>query len=301
MFPTVSPRVNPDILRQIPLFHLLDEQEAASLAEQLDHHTYLAGQMIFSTGDKGGTMYVVHSGRVEVFIKDKNDEHVTLSYVNQNELFGELSLLDNEPRSACAKALENTSVFVIDQNDLNILVEAHPHAALDMMSMLGKRIRDADMLVGERVISRNANEEIPPARTIGERLSDFLTTLAGDIRFVYVSLIWFFVWIVWNTRIIPGLEPFDPFPFGLLTMVVSLEAIFLSLFVLISQNRQAAREKVRNDIEYEVNIKAELEIRDLHNKVDQLQDLMLGHLAQMNTNIQNTNNTASNTLPQGGK
>jgi uncharacterized membrane protein len=106
-------------------------------------------------------------------------------------------------------------------------------------------------------------------------LSDFLTSLAGNIRFVYFSAIWFVVWIIWNINIIPGLQPFDPFPFGLLTMVVSLEAIFLSLFVLISQNRQAQREKVRNDIEYEVNLKAEIEIRQLMHTVEDLQQLII--------------------------
>jgi uncharacterized membrane protein len=284
MFPTTEPRVNPDLLRQIPLFHLLDENEAKSLAEQLDHHTYLAGQLIFSAGDRGGTMFVVQSGRVEIFIKDDNGEHVTLSYVKENELFGELSLLDNAPRSAYAKALENTSVFIIDQNDLKILVEAHPHAALDMMTMLGQRIREADYLVGTRVVSRNPNE-VEQERTFSQKLADLLASIAGDMRFVYFSVIWFTVWISWNVGLIPGLKPFDPYPFSFLTLVVSLEAIFLATFVLVSQNRQAEREKVRNNIEYEVNIKAELEIRDLHNRLDEIQELMLTHLKAMNTSL----------------
>jgi uncharacterized membrane protein len=280
------PIINPALLRQIPLFHLLDDTEAHALAEQLDEQRYWAGQMIFSQGDTGGTMYVLQSGKVEIFIKDKNKEHVTLSYIEPGELFGELSLLDNQPRAACAKALEETLLYVIDQHDLNTLVEAHPHAALDMMSMLTRRIREADLLVGERVVARNPNEEIPPARTFGQRLSDVLTRIAGDIRFVYASAAWFVIWITLNLGVIPGVEPFDPFPFGLLTMVVSLEAIFLSLFVLISQNRQAERDKVRNEIEYEVNIKAELEIRDLHNKLDDLQELLLRHLRQVDERIE---------------
>jgi CRP/FNR family cyclic AMP-dependent transcriptional regulator len=285
MFPTTEPRVNPDVLRAIPLFHLLDESEARILAEQLDHHTYLAGQLIFSAGDRGGTMYVVQSGKVEIFIKDSNGDHVTLSHINANELFGELSLLDSAPRSAYAKAMENTSVFIIDQNDLKILVESHPHAALDMMAMLGQRIREADYLVGTRVVSRNPNDVQEQHLTFSQKLADRLAAVAGDMRFVYFSVVWFTVWIVWNTGQIPGLEPFDPYPFNFLTMVVSLEAIFLATFVLVSQNRQAEREKVRNDIEYEVNIKAELEIRDLHNRLDEIQEIMLTHLKAMNTSI----------------
>src|SRR5262249_15767123 len=111
---------------------------------------------------------------------------------------------------------------------------------------------------------------------------------------VYFSAAWFFVWIVLNTHILPGVEAFDPFPFGLLTMVVSLEAIFLSLFVLISQNRQAERDKVRNDIEYEVNIKPEIEIRPMQDKINGLEQILVGHLHKMDTHIGQLN---SNTDP----
>jgi CRP/FNR family cyclic AMP-dependent transcriptional regulator len=288
------PLINPETLRTIPLFELLDDAEAALLAEHLDEAHYLAGQIIASSGDPGGAMFVVHDGRVERYIKDKNGEHVCLGFAGKGEVFGELSLLDNEPRAASVRAVENTHLFVIDRHDLEMLVSSHPAAALDMIEMLGKRIREADELIGERVVARNVNEEVPTATTFGERLSDFLTRVAGDIRFVYFNFLWFGTWITLNTYIIPGLEPFDPFPFGLLTMIVSLEAIFLSLFVLISQNRQTAREKVRNDIEYEVNVKAELEIREVRQQIEELQQLMLLHLSQMSANLpakQNNNQT----------
>lgn len=226
-------------------------------------------------------MFIVESGEVELFLQDSIDEHVTLGIVKPGELFGEFSLLDNAPRSASAIAVNNTLLLIVDSHDLEMLVQSHPHAALDMLSMLGKRVRDANLLVHDR-IARNVNEVIPPSTNFGQKLSDVLTTIAGDIRFVYFSFIWFGIWIVLNTRIIPGVEPFDPFPFGLLTMVVSLEAIFLSLFVLISQNRQAQRDKVRNDVEYEVNLKAEIEVRMIMKQIETMQQLMLQHLVSMN-------------------
>jgi CRP/FNR family cyclic AMP-dependent transcriptional regulator len=278
--------MNPTMLREIPLFQLLDDDELNALGAQMDEKQFWAGQMIFAEGDPGGIMYIVHSGKVEAFIKDSNGEHVRLSEFEKGEMFGELSLLDNESRSANAKALEDTLLLVVDRHDLEVLFKSHVHAAFDVMAMLGKRIREADRLVGQRLAARNVNEEMAQSSTFAERLSDFLTRVAGDIRFVYFNLLWFGTWIVLNTHIIPGLEAFDPFPFGLLTMIVSLEAIFLSLFVLISQNRGAAREKVRNDIEYDVNIKAELEIKDLHNKIDTLQELLLSHLHQIHSNVE---------------
>jgi uncharacterized membrane protein len=223
-------------------------------------------------------MYIVQHGLVEVFIRDKAHERVRITLVEPGEIFGELSLLANDDRHTNAKALVDTSVLIVDRNDLDVLFRSHPQSALDVISMLGKRIRDTDVLVRERVVARNVNVEVEEHVSFGTRLSDFLTMVAGDIRFVYFNFAWFAAWIVINLGIIPSVTPFDPFPFGLLTMIVSLEAIFLSLFVLISQNRQAERERVRNDIEYDVNVKAELEIKELHEKIDEMQDLIVQRL-----------------------
>jgi uncharacterized membrane protein len=181
--------------------------------------------------------------------------------------------------------MENTKLIAVDQNDLNILVTAHPAAALDMMAALSKRIHDSNRLVQERTI-RNPNDEVPQTIGFGERVSDYLTAVAGDIRFVYFSLAWFVIWIAINVGMVPGIMPFDPFPFGFLTMVVSLEAIFLSLFVLISQNRGAIREKVRNDIEYDVNLRAGEEIRMLMKQVDDFQQIALNNFASINTRLE---------------
>lgn len=274
------PNIDPELLRSIPLFSLLDDQEIAVLAQNLDEKQFLAGQMIFREDDPGDAMYIVQSGKVELFLEEGANKRVTVAFAVDGELFGELSLLDNAPRSASARAVENTHALVVDRQDLHLLVNSKPHAALDMIAMLGKRLRETNTLLRDRV-TRNVNEEMPLARTFGQRLSDFLTAVAGDIRFVYFNALWFLVWITFNLGLIPGLTPFDPFPFGLLTMIVSLEAIFLSLFVLISQNRQAAREKIRNDIEYEVNLRAEIEVRTVINQVEELQQLMLKHLSAM--------------------
>lgn len=266
-----------EILQQIGLFALLDKAELDSLATQLDYKRYLAGQMIFSAGDPGSTMFVVISGEVELFLEDEDRQRVSLQFVQPGQMFGELALLDAEPRSASALAVRATEVFIVDRNDLMMLVRSHPAAALDMMTMLGRRIREANALVRNRV-ARNVNVAVQAQKaTFGERLSDLLVGIAGNIWFVYLSVAWFVGWIVWNSS--ASLPTFDPPPYGLLTMVVSLEAIFLSLFVLISQNRQATREKIRNDIEYEVNLKAEVEIRGLMRQVDHLQQIMLTHLA----------------------
>jgi uncharacterized membrane protein len=271
-----------ELLREIPLFELLDEQELAELAGQMEQRTYITGQMIYTVGDPGGVMYVVQNGRVEVFIRDKAHERVRISMCEAGDIFGEVALLANDERHTNAKALQDTTVLIVDRNDLEILFRKHPMAALDIISMLGKRIRETDVLIRDRVVARNVNEEVEEqGLNFGQRLSDILTMVAGDIRFVYFNFAWFVVWIIINLNIFPGIPAFDPFPFGLLTMIVSLEAIFLSLFVLISQNRQAERERVRNDIEYDVNVKAELEIQELHEKIDDLQSVTMQRLTEI--------------------
>lgn len=265
-----------DLLRQVQLFELMDEQELTALANQLEIEEYLPGQVIFSAGEEGGEMYLVVNGRVEIFMRDLSYERVSIAQIEPGEIFGELSLLDNAPRSASAKALDHTRLVVIDRDDLLALIRAHPASALDMMSMLGRRIRQTDLLVKSRVVARNVNEEMEEETPgLGVRFADLLTRIAGDVRFAYANFLWFAVWIVINMGWIPGIEPFDPFPFGLLTMIVSLEAIFLSLFILISQNRQAERDRVRDDIEYQVNVKAELEIRQLHERLEDIEGMMI--------------------------
>src|SRR5574341_1226886 len=246
---------DPSVLKAIPLLALLDEKELAGLAKHLDEIKYLAGQRLFSVGDQGGTMMIVESGRIELSVRDTGGQRVVLHTPEPGEFFGELSLLDNQPRSTDAIALENSTLVEIDRTDLEMLIKTHPDSALDLLTVLGTRLRHSTLLVKDRAV-RNVNQEMQQRVTLGDRLADFLTRVAGDIRFTYVSVLWFGAWIMLNAGIIPGMSAFDPFPYGLLTMVVSLEAIFLSLFVLISQNRQAARDKVRSDIEYEADRKS---------------------------------------------
>lgn len=275
------PAIDLDLLRSIPLFELLDEQELSALAQQLDIDHYVPNQVIFTAGEEGGEMYLVQKGRVEVFMRDQSHERIVIEVVEAGEIFGDLSLLDDATRTTSAKTLSETTLIVIDRDDLLALVKAHPAAALDMISMLGKRIRATDLLVRTRVVSRNVNEEIEEEKlSLGERLAETLTRIASDIRFTYANATLFIGWLLWNSGVISFLPPFDPPPYGVLTMAVSLEAIFLSLFVLISQNRQAERDRIRNEIEYQVNVKAELEIREMHDHLEEMEAMLVRYFSR---------------------
>jgi CRP/FNR family cyclic AMP-dependent transcriptional regulator len=263
------------LLEEVPFFKLLDKDERATLAAVLDEETLQKGKVLFRVGDPGDALYLVRRGKVELWVKDHVGERIVLAVMEAGDFFGELSLLDNGPRAATAEALEDTELLVLDRDDLLLFLRKKPDAALDILTVMGQRIRHSDDLVRKRV-SRNANEEVEDHRTIVEKAADWIAEFSGSLPFLALHIVWFVIWIGWN--VLPAFQHFDPFPFGLLTMTVSLEAIILSVFVLLSQSRQIAKDKVRSDIEYEVNLKAELEIAHLHEKVDHNQAEMLNRL-----------------------
>lgn len=264
-------------LRQIPLFSLLDDHERANLLTHADITQHPANTVIFSAGEAGGVMYVIEEGRVEIYLRDAANERLTVAVMGPGEIFGELSLLDNLPRSASAKALEDTRLIAFTRDDLLALVTAHPDSALDMMTMLGQRIRNTSTLAQNRVTTRNPNVAIEETerRTFGHRIAEALVRVAGDMRFVYLTTAIFIVWFAINLNLIPVVPAFDPFPFGLLTMVLSVEAIYLTLFLLISQNREATRDRIRNEVEYQVNLRAEMEIRELHERMTEMESMLV--------------------------
>jgi len=255
------------LLAEVPFFQLLDEHERTELAAQMEVVNYKVGEVVFSYGDPGGAMYIIRSGEVEVFFKDDTGGKIVLERPVTGDVFGELSLLDGGSRTATVLVLKDLEALRVDRGDLDQFFALHPAAALDMLTMIGRRMR----ITVERLrhtATRNVNEEIEDHRTVIQKSADWIAEFSGSIPFLMIHVVLFTLWIGWNVA--PFLPQFDPFPFGLLTMSVSLEAIILSVFVLLSQNRQAAKEHVRSDIEYDVNLKAELEIAHLHEKVDEM-------------------------------
>jgi CRP/FNR family cyclic AMP-dependent transcriptional regulator len=268
----------PDLLVGINMFELLDVDDREALAKVIDEEKLLAGQTLFQAGDPGESLFIVQSGEIELFIKDTAGQKIVLTTAGPGDLFGELAMLDSGPRTATALALTDTEVLVLDRDDLILLFQRRPDAALHMLAALSGLTRKADELLRTRV-SRNVNEEMEEHTTTLLRVADWIAWFSGSMMFLILNGIWFITWIALNT--LPFGTQFDPFPFGLLTMIVSLEAIFLSCFVLISQNRQAQKDKVRADIEYEVNIKAELEIAHLHEKTDRIYENMMSRFEKL--------------------
>ncbi|MFL6229840.1 MAG: DUF1003 domain-containing protein [Pyrinomonadaceae bacterium] len=279
---------DPQLLSELKFFDLLDDDDRTTLAGVVDRLDLEEGAVLFQVGEPGDELYVVRSGSMELFVKDTAGQKIVLHTAHAGDMFGELALLDDEPRSATAVAAEPTSLLVLDRGDLSLIFQRKPDAALAMLAALSGMTRKADRLLQTRV-SRNANEEMQEQLGILQKIADWLAWFSGSMPFLLSHTVWFIIWISLNTFLAPhlfkqnadGTYGFDPFPFGLLTMIVSLEAIFLACFVLISQNRQAEKDKVKSDIEYDVNIKAEMEVAHLHEKTDRMQETMLARFNRL--------------------
>lgn len=270
---------DPNLLAAIRMFEHLNEDDRIALADVIDELKVPEGHTLFQAGDPGDSLFIMKSGEIELFIKDTAGQKIVLTTAQPGDMFGELAMLDTGPRTATALALSQSDVLVLDRSDLVLLFRRKPEAALHMLAALSGLTRKADELLRTRV-SRNVNEEMEVHSTALEKIADAIAWFSGSMPFLMINGGWFIIWVIVNTLPV-GIPAFDPYPFGLLTMIVSLEAIFLSCFVLISQNRQAEKDHVRSDIEYEVNIKAELEIAHLHEKTDKIYENMMARFEKL--------------------
>jgi len=279
------------MLADVELFEHLSTDDRLRLAEVVDCQELSAGTTLFQSGEPGESLFVVRTGEIELYIKDTAGQKIVLTVASPGEIFGELALLDRGARTATAVALVDSQLLELDREDLLLLFQRTPAAALRLLAAMGHMTRKADDLLRTRV-SRNVNEEVEEQLSALQHVADWIAWFSGSMPFLLLNLVWFVGWIALNTLSL-GVRAFDPYPFGLLTMIVSLEAIFLSCFVLISQNRQAEKDHVRSDIEYEVNIKAELEVAHLHEKTDRIYSEMLAHFGRLERLLVDQNGSAA--------
>lgn len=267
------------LIAEIPFFALLDEQERSTLAALLDTARYATGQILFRYGDPGDALFIVRTGRVQVFMESTTGEHIVLCDNGPHDLFGEVSLLDGGPRTASAVAMEDCEVVVMDRGDLLRLVEIHPHAALDLLTVMGRRLRETDALLRTRV-SRNVNVAEAERMTLGERIADRVASFGGSWTFILIFGAVLVSWMAINAVLLSG-HPFDPYPFILLNLVLSTLAAIQAPVIMMSQNRQSSKDRLKADLDYDVNLKAELEVAQLHTKFDRMYEEMLLRLSRL--------------------
>ena len=261
--------IDASILTEIDHLRDLNPAEQAALAERIELLTYAPGETIFSYGDPGHAMFIVRTGEVEIYVKNDQGEKVVLEVSKPGDIFGEVSLLDDGPRTAWVTAIADVEVLRLDRAHFEDYVRLYTPAALNLLSVTARRLRKTDELI-RRTVARNANDVNAEQRTLSSAVVDSICNWSGSLQSVAVQTVIFGVYILINARFFLGLAPWDPYPYNLLSLIVGLDCIYLALFVLASQNRQQARDRVRSDIEFETSVNTELKIAYLHEKIDRL-------------------------------
>lgn len=255
-------------LREVPLFSEMDDQEVAEIRAIMDELKFRPGQVIVQEGDEGDLFYVVTEGEVHVSIQDANGKELVLHEVGPGGFFGELSMLTNEPRSAQVKAITHVTTLALERDEFFEFLYKRPHAAVDVLIELGGRLHDMDEIL-RNMASRNVNEVEEERLTLGQRIADAVADTMGSWRFIIVQSSILALWIMLN--ITAWIQHWDPYPFILLNLMLSFQAAYAAPFIMMSQNRQAAKDRIAAEIDHQVNAKAELGIGLLLKQVEDLQ------------------------------
>jgi CRP/FNR family transcriptional regulator, cyclic AMP receptor protein len=279
---------NPDVLRQIPLFALLDEEEMAVLAAQVDHKTFSARQRIYKVGDPGGRAYVMISGSVRVTTVDEDHQEVVIDEPAAGEFFGFASMLERTPHQTDASTLEDSVCLEVDRDHIAVLVQRKPDAGMDMLTVLGRQLHAAQELVRSRAM-RNPNEVIEKEATFPERVADSVARFGGSWSFIINFGVVLAVYTAANVLL--DRSAWDPYPFILLNLFLSMLAAIQAPVIMMSQNRQDAKDRLRGELDYDVNRRAELQIQGLAGKlnllgekIDDVEDLLRERLPRSDDN-----------------
>jgi uncharacterized membrane protein len=260
---------NPQALRQVPLFALLDDEEAAVLASQVEVKTFAPRQRIYKMGDTGGRAYVMVSGAVRLTTIDDENQELVVDQPAQGEFFGFASMLEQTPHQTTAVAQEETVCIEVDRQDIQVLLERKPHAGMDMLTVLGRQFHASQKLVRVRA-ARNPNQVIDEEETFGERIADSVASFGGSWTFITTFAVVLITYSSINIGL--GHHAWDPYPFILLNLFLSMLAAIQAPVIMMSQNRQDKKDRVRSELDFEVNRRAETEIQGLANKMNMLGD-----------------------------
>ena len=258
---------DPEGLKHVPLFALLDDEEAAVLAGQVQVKTFAPRQRIYKIGDSGGQAYVVVSGRVRVSTVDHEHQEVVIDEPSHGEFFGFASMLEQTPHQTEAVAVDEAVCIEVDQQDIAVLLQRKPLAGMDMLRVLGRQFHSSQQLVRLRA-NRHPNEVIDKDATFGERIADKVAGFGGSWTFI---LSFGFVLVSYvSLSILLGKRAWDPYPFILLNLFLSMLAAVQAPVIMMSQNRQDTKDRLRGELDYDVNRRAETEIQGLARKLNML-------------------------------
>ena len=258
-------------LSRVSLFKRLEPDELETLAAEVDQVNFKAGDTIFNESDKGDALYVVDSGSVRIWVLDEDVKPVTLAELKPGDFFGELAVLDRGARSTNATAIVDTELHRLSSDDFQDFLMKHPDVAIDVICEIGTRMRQTNMLVTQRV-TRNINVEMEERSTIGQRIADRVASFGGSWTFIIIYLSFLIAWMAFNTFILihygsgENGAQFDPYPYILLNLMLSMTAALQAPIIMMSQNRAAEKDRLAAEQDFRVNLKSELMLEELMRK-----------------------------------
>jgi CRP/FNR family cyclic AMP-dependent transcriptional regulator len=265
-------------LKLIPLFSTMDDQEIGGIRAIMDQNVFAPGQVIMREGEEGNHFHVILEGNVQFLTQDAAGDELLLDDAGPGGFFGELSMLTGEPRSARVRAVEEVKTLSLDRKEFNDFLMTHPHAAIDVMTVLGKRLHRSDLLLRQSV-SQNINQIDDSRMTFGQRLSDGFASMMGSWKFIIWQSCLLAVWVIWNA--IAGIHNshhpesrwflWDEYPFIFLNLALSFQAAYAAPIIMMSQNRSADKDRLAAEVDHTVNIKAEVEVGLIMRRLDDLE------------------------------
>ena len=274
-----------DAIRSVPLFASLDDEAASDLRNLLSVREVPNGAALFRAGDQGDAMYLIENGRVRITISDDDQKEIVLAELAQGDFFGEMAIIDGQQRSADATVAEDARLAVLSRENFLGFIHDNPKVALEMLSATFGRLRRTDKLLQQRV-SRDVNEEQQKRMTLADRAADLIAEFGGSWKFIGASIGFLIFWVLLNSWLLTG-KGFDPFPYVLLNLVLGMITGLQAPIIMMSQNRQSEKDRLRADLDYQVNLKNELALTEVLRRLDVLESERLPQLfTQQNEKIE---------------
>ncbi len=259
------------LLRSIPLFEALSEDDLRALSLTLERRTFKAGAMIFAQGDRGSAMYIVDSGDVNIHLPGEASRRISLKDIARGEYFGELALFDDKPRSASALATTEAVLFELQRDTLAHYLEKRPAAAMAILRTMSERLRETNTMLSARA-AKNVDEEFDKNLSWSDRLADSVAELNGSWKFILFLILLTAVWCVINTPWIVPRAPLDPYPFQLFNLALAILVGLQGPLIVMSQNRQSLKDRARADTDFKVNLKNEVNIETLLRELSEFRE-----------------------------
>ena len=285
------PEMTLDAIRSVPLFASLDDKAARELRDLLRTREAAAGAVLFRAGDQGDAMYLIESGRIRISISDDDEKEIVLAELAQGDFFGEMAIIDGKQRSADAGVTEDARLAVLSRESFLRFIRNNPTVALEMLSATFSRLRRTDKMLQQRV-SRNVNEEQAKRMTLSDRAADAIAEFGGSWKFIGAAIGIIIAWIVFNSVIL--FRGFDPAPYQMLNLAMGIIAGLQAPIIMMSQNRQSGKDRLRADLDFQVNLKNEIALTEVLRRLDVLESERLPLLfAEQNNRIAELKTPAS--------